>query len=167
MAIAIRRLGSEDVEAVHHILASRSVIQGTMRLPHPSLSYTRQRLEPSEAVIKLVATLDGAVVGYSELATYPNEPRHRHVGEINIIAVREDMQGQGVGRQLLHAMLELADRWLQITKMSLIVWEDNAGAIHLYTKAGFAIEGTLADYAFRDGEYINAHVMGRRSITRR
>jgi putative acetyltransferase len=162
MKIAIRRLISEDVEAVHHIFASRSVIQGTMRLPYPSLAYTQQRLEPSEAVTKLVATLDDQVIGYAELVTYPNEPRHRHVGDVNIIAVRDDMQGQGVGRQLLQALIDLADRWLQITKLNLIVWEDNRAAIHLYKQTGFAIEGTLTDYAFREGEYINAHVMGRR-----
>lgn len=79
-----------------------------------------------------------------------------------MIAVRDDMQGQGVGRKLMQAMLELADQWLQITKLGLIVWEDNCSGIRLYKGVGFVIEGTLADYAFREGKYINAHVMGRR-----
>ena len=41
------------------------------------------------------------------------------------------------------------------------VYTDNAAAIHLYEKFGFVIEGTKRKYAFRDGEYVDAHVMAR------
>lgn len=167
MNISIRRLQPEDTEAVHQIFASRSTIQGTMRMPYPSLASTRQRLEPSDDVIKLVATLEDEVVGYAELITYPNHPRHRHVGDINMIAVREDMQGKGIGRQLMRALIELADCWLQIIKLNLMVWEDNHNAIHLYKQVGFAVEGTLTDHVFREGDYINALLMGRHHPSRR
>ena len=164
MDILIRHLQVEnDAEAVHQIFLNPSVIQGTMRLPFAALDYTRQRLQPSEGIIKLVAIVDSEVAGYVELITYPNVPRHRHVGEVNMIAVSEAMQGMGIGRALMEAVVDLADQWLQLTKLSLIVWEDNYHAIRLYQQFGFVIEGTMADYAFREGEYINAHMMGRLS----
>ena len=162
MSILIRHFQTDDVTAVHEMCSSQTVINGTMRLPYQSLEYTRQRVEPKEGVIRLVAvTADDEVVGYSELITYPTVPRHRHVGEVNMIMVREGWQNQGIGRQLMHGMIDLADQWLQITRLGLIVWTDNERAIHLYQEMGFVVEGTMPHYAFGAGEFIDAHMMGR------
>ena len=166
MNISIRHLQPEDVNAVHEMCSSQTVINGTMRLPYQALDYTRRRVEPVDGIIRLVAVADEEVVGYSELITYPNVPRHRHAGEVNMIMVREGWQNQGVGRQLMEAMVDLADQWLQITRLSLIVWTDNHRAVHLYQEMGFEIEGTMPEYAFRAGTYIDAYQMGRLSPNR-
>jgi len=55
----------------------------------------------------------------------------------------------------------LAEQWMQIERLSLVVWTNNPGAIHLYEKMGFAIEGTMPAYAFHNGRYLDAYVMGR------
>ena len=128
MNIQIRHLQPEDVTAVHQMCSSQTVIDGTMRLPYQSLAYTKERVAPANGTIKLVAVLDEEVVGYSELITYPNVARHRHVGEINMIMVREGWQGRGIGRQLMAAMIDLAEQWLQITRLGLIAWTDNKNA---------------------------------------
>ena len=167
MTISIRHLQAEDATAVHEMCSSETVINGTMRLPYQSLDYTRKRVEPADGVVKLVAiTAEGGVVGYSELITYPNVPRHRHAGEVNMIMVRESWQNQGVGRLLMEAMVELAEQWLQLTRLSLTVWADNERAIHLYQEMGFSIEGTMPEYVFRAGQYIDAYLMGRLAPTR-
>ena len=164
MNIQIRHLQAEnDLDALHQIFSSASVIHGTMRLPFASKAYLHQRLQSQDGIIQLVATLADEVVGFLELITYPNVPRHRHVGEINMITVQEAKQGMGIGRALMETAVDLADQWLQLTKLGLLVWEDNDSAIHLYQQFGFVIEGTMADYVFREGEYINAHMMGRLS----
>jgi putative acetyltransferase len=124
-------------------------------------------LAPSDCVIKLVALVDEEIVGFAELITYPHVPRHRHAGDINMICVHDKMQGKGIGRALMEAMVDLADQWLQLTKLNLIVWADNESAIYLYRQFGFVIEGTMTDYVFREGDYINAHVMGCISPHRR
>jgi putative acetyltransferase len=41
------------------------------------------------------------------------------------------------------------------------VYTDNAPAIRLYEKFGFTIEGTLVDFAFRDGQYVDVYMMAR------
>lgn len=136
-----------------------------MRLPYGSLDATRKRLEPKDGVIRLAALAgaecDSEVVGFSELYTFPSAPRHNHVGEINMIVTAEEWQGKGVGRALMGAMVDLADNWLRIRRLSLVVWTTNDSAVHLYRQFGFDVEGTMPDYAFREGEFIDAFMMGR------
>ncbi len=108
----------------------------------------------------LVACVDGEVVGNLGLETSPTRPRIRHAGSIGM-AVRDDWQGQGVGTALMEAALDLADNWLNLTRIELRVYVDNSAAVALYKRFGFEIEGTHRRYAFRDGEYVDAYSMAR------
>ena len=55
----------------------------------------------------------------------------------------------------------MADNWLNLKRVELQVYTDNARAIHLYEKFDFVIEGTHKAFAFRDGEYVDAYSMAR------
>ncbi len=101
----------------------------------------------------------GEVVGHLALSVYAN-PRTRHSGHFGI-AVRDDWQGRGVGTALVRAALDIADNWLNLTRLDLRVYVDNAPAIALYERFGFVKEGTHRRFALRDGEYVDAHVMAR------
>ena len=87
-------------------------------------------------------------------------PRTRHTGNIGM-AVHDDWQGKGIGMALMEAALDLADNWLNLTRIELRVYTDNAAAIALYEKFEFEVEGTQRRLAFRDGEYIDAYSMAR------
>lgn len=78
-----------------------------------------------------------------------------------MIAVQEKWHGEGVGAALMGAMVDLADNWLQLRRLSLTVWTSNSSAIALYEKFGFNIEGTMPEFAFGEGKYVDAHLMGR------
>jgi len=161
MTYDIRHACDEDVPAVHDILLSEHVLDGTMRLPYQPLSYTQTRLAPENGIFKLVALDEARVVGFSELITYPNAPRQRHAGEINMIVTHPDWLGKGVGAALMAAMLSLADDWLRLKRVGLVVWVGNDSAVRLYERFGFVIEGTMPAYVFRRGAYIDAYHMGR------
>ena len=62
---------------------------------------------------------------------------------------------------MMKACLDLADNWLDLRRLDLRVYVDNAPAIALYKKFGFEIEGTHRRFALRNGEYVDAHVMAR------
>jgi len=100
------------------------------------------------------------VVGQLSLNTFLNHPRRKHVGQIGM-AVRDDWQGKGVGTALMEAVIDLADNWLNLTRLELEVFVDNTPAIKLYEKWDFKTEGTLVDYAFRGGEYVDTYIMAR------
>jgi putative acetyltransferase len=130
-------------------------------LPLQSVEGVRKRFfsETPEGLYHLVAWVDEEVVGHLGLETV-TRPRRRHVGEIGM-AVRDDWQGKGVGSALMEAALDLADNWLNLTRVELSVYVDNAAGVALYKKFGFEIEGTHRRFAFRGGEFVDAYSMAR------
>jgi putative acetyltransferase len=160
-AVTIRGLEERDDEAVHDLLTSDSVVEGSMRVPYSGLHTTRDRLQPKDGIHHLVAELDGRVVGFAELITYPPEPRHRHVAELNMVCTHPDFQRRGIGRALTEAVIDLADNWLNLRRLSLIVFEDNTHAVRLYEQLGFEHEGVMREFGFKRGAYLDALVMGR------
>jgi putative acetyltransferase len=134
---------------------------GTLQLPYPSQESWRKRLaEQGEGLYALGAYVGDELVGQLGLHTFPSISRRRHAGQIGM-AVRDDWQGKGVGTALMGAAVDIADNWLNLRRLELQVYVDNEPAIHLYQKFGFEIEGTSADFAFRDGQYVDAYMMAR------
>ena len=161
MKIVIRHAEPEDYRALHKIFSGPRVIEGSLQLPLPSEEMWRKRVsERLESVYALVACVGEEVVGDLTLDTHPTRWRRRHVGEIGV-AVRDDWQGRGVGTALMEAALDLADNWLNLTRIELNVYTDNEIGIALYERFGFEIEGTHRRYAFRNGEYVDAYSMAR------
>ena len=107
-----------------------------------------------------MACVEGEVVGSLSLHTSSTRWRMRHVGSIGM-AVRDDWQGKGIGTALMEAALDIADNWLNLTRIELRVYVDNAAGIALYEKFGFEVEGTHHRLAFRAGEYVDAYSMAR------
>jgi putative acetyltransferase len=160
-AITIRRAELSDAEAIQATFATPKAMAGTLQLPFPTVEMWRRRLAdvPAEDFL-LVAEVAGEVVGNLGLHLASKSPRRRHAGGIGM-SVRDDWQGRGVGAALMAAALDLADNWLNYTRLELTVYTDNAAALALYRRFGFGIEGTLKSYAFRGGRFIDAYTMAR------
>jgi putative acetyltransferase len=159
--LKMRRAEADDFEQVYEMFASAKVYAGTLQLPYPSREYWRRRLtENVDSVYYIVAIIDDRIVGMVSVATYPNRPRRRHAGAIGI-SVHADWQGKGLGKELMRAIVDFADNWLNLTRLELEVYADNEAAIRLYERFGFEVEGTLRQHAYRDGRYVDSIVMGR------
>ena len=159
--VNVRHAEPADYEAMHRIMSGPRAAAGTLQLPLQSAEAWRKRLaEPPDGLFMLVACVEGEVVGNLGLETSPNRPRMKHVGSIGM-AVRDDWQGRGVGTALMEAALDLADNWLNLTRIELRVYVDNSAAVTLYKRFGFEIEGTHRRLAFRNGEYVDAYSMAR------
>jgi putative acetyltransferase len=159
MEIRIRATEPSDVEAIARVYSTPMTIRGTLQIPYTSVDARRRRMEARPGGHNLVAEVDGEVVGSIGLSVH-DFPRRRHAATFGM-GVRDDWQGKGVGSALLEAVLELADKWLNLTRLEMEVYTDNEPAIALYKKFGFEIEGTLRKFAFRDGEYVDAFAMSR------
>jgi L-phenylalanine/L-methionine N-acetyltransferase len=160
MDITIRKAEPSDAEGIWKCYTAPQAFRNTLQLPYRSLESIRELLHKSgEGDHILVATVDSEVVGVIGLHT-SSRPRVNHRAEIGMM-VRDDWHGKGVGTAMMQAAIDLADRWLNLTRIELTVFNDNAPAIALYRKFGFEIEGTFRKYAFRDGEFVDAYAMAR------
>ncbi len=159
--IEIRHTEPADYQAVQAILSQPKAIWGTLQVPFPSVEVWKKRMaEQPENLYGLVACVDGDVAGTLGLRMITHSPRRRHVAKLGM-AVHDKWQGRGIGLALLNAAIDLADRWLNLTRLELTVYTDNAPAIKLYKRVGFKVEGTLERYSFRDGEFADAYTMAR------
>ncbi len=157
----IRRAEPTDAEAMRQIFSGSNAMRGTLQLPFPSTEMWRKRLaDPMDGTFNLLACVENEIVGQLGLHTFPHNPRRRHVGQVGM-AVRDDWQGKGVGSALMQAAMDLADNWLNLSRIELEVYTDNEHAISLYKKFSFVIEGTHIRFAYRDGQFVDVYAMAR------
>ena len=161
MTVTIRHAEPSDYEAIRDTMAQPRAYSGTLQLPLPAAEMWKKRLAdtPAEGHM-LVAVIDGKVVGNLGLHPAGKTARRKHVYSVGM-SVHDDYQRKGAGSALMAAAIDLADNWLQVKRLELTVYTDNPGALALYRKFGFEIEGTLRAYAFRNGEYVDAFTMAR------
>lgn len=161
MTLLIRHAEPGDYEGMRDVMAQPRAMAGTLQLPFPSLELWKKRLAEQKDTDKLlVAEIDGRIVGNLGLHPAAAQLRRRHAYAVGM-AVHDEFAGRGVGSALMAAAIDLADNWLQIQRLELTVYVDNAPAIALYRKFGFEIEGTHKRYAFREGAYTDSHTMAR------
>ena len=87
--------------------------------------------------------------------------RMRHVGKLEIY-VGEECRGMGIGLALMQAGLDWATQAEAVSKLSLAVFAHNSGAIRLYERLGFEVEGRrVNEYKMADGTYRDDLLMGR------
>ena len=160
-AIAIRRAEPADFEGVASVYEGPTAQSGTMQVPFPSREVWRKRLaEPPAGAHILVALMDGRIVGNGGLLPAESSPRRAHVMHLGL-AVHDDYQSRGVGKALMAALVDLADRWLPVRRLELQVYADNARAIALYERFGFREEGRHRGHTLRDGAYVDTVSMAR------
>jgi len=157
--LIIRAREPSDWVEIAALMELPKVRWGTLRLPFTSKEQWRKRMEnPSDDQTGIVAVLDGGIIGSAGF--WQKKGRCRHVGELGM-CVHDDFHRRGIGSALLAALIDVADNWLDLKRLELLVYVDNAPAIGLYRKFGFEVEGTQRGGTFRDGEYVDSLYMAR------
>lgn len=167
--VQIRRARLSDAAAFARTMGHPEVQPKLMQLPYASVAQWSAQLEtslaPGSPHLVLVAERADAhgdlqVVANAGLHPAGTLLRRRHAMSLGI-AVHPDAQGQGVGRALMSALCDWADRWGQVLRIELTVFADNHRAIALYRQMGFFDEGLHRGFALRDGAYADALSMAR------
>ncbi|NGM34263.1 GNAT family N-acetyltransferase [Methylobacterium sp. DB0501] len=159
MNVTLRAMRDSDVTDLYEMYNQRSFRDGTLALPYESFEAVRDWATPrSPRDLHLVAEAEGRAVGAAALR--PFYGRRAHAAEF-WIGVNDGFAGRGIGATLLSAIIDTADNWLNVTRIEMTVFVDNARAIALYRRFGFEIEGTHRAASFRNGAFADVHCMAR------
>jgi len=86
--------------------------------------------------------------------------KNAHVASIYYVYINPDYRKQGLGTQLLNTVIEdIKKLHPQVIKLKLEVSSAQAGAIHMYEKAGFVRAGTYKMEIMHQEEYYDAILM--------
>jgi putative acetyltransferase len=156
--ILIRAMEPADLPDITEAWNQPRAYAGTLQLPFTSLEARQQRHAAHAGSTRLVAVIDGKAIGMIFLGREEN--RRSHVGSLGM-AVHDAYAGRGAGTALMAAVVDLADNWLQIKRLELSVYADNARAIALYERFGFEREGFHRAYSWRNGVWADSISMAR------
>lgn len=84
--------------------------------------------------------------------------------EIGIMIGDKSVWNQGLGAEAVTLLLRHGFETLNLNRIFLRVYDNNPRARRSYEKAGFTLEGTLREAAFKRGAYGDVHIM---SVLRR
>ena len=110
---------------------------------------------------RLVARLDGRVVGWTALAPVSDRCAYAGVAE-NSIYVDPDAQGRGVGRALLTAVVASAERG-GIWTVQTGIFPENQASVRLHEACGFRVVGLRERLGQLHGRWRDVLLLERRS----
>ncbi len=105
----------------------------------------------------LVAEGGGAVCGWASLNVFNARRAYEHVADLSLYVDR-GARGQGVGRQLLEALV-LRARELGYHKLVLAAFPWNEAGMRAYRRGGFREVGIYREQGRLDGRWVDTIVM--------
>jgi len=165
MDFFIRPIEQKDAKGVNALRRMPGVFENILGIPSERIKRNEDYImnmgqdQHSFVAVTINESGDEVVIGTAGMSVLTNH-RTRHSAGIGIM-VHKDFQGQGVGKSLLQALLDIADNWLMLVRVELTVFCDNEKAIKLYEKLGFVKEGTKRMAAIRNGRYVDEYIMAR------
>ncbi len=105
----------------------------------------------------LVCIQDTQLVGWAALSSWSDRCSYKTTGEVSVY-VGEDQRGQGLGGQLLGALVA-AGRAAGIHLAVARIVEGNPASIAIHQKHGFKISGKMSEAGFKFGKYLDVIFM--------
>jgi len=75
------------------------------------------------------------------------------------LALAPSQHGRGQGGRCLAYLCDYAFKQLRLHRLETFNLATNGKIVTIKTGLGFALEGTMRDYQFKDGEYVDVNVM--------
>jgi len=157
--VLVRPAVSADAEAIrsiYNVEVTTSTVTFDLepRTPTEQLEWLERR---SGAHAVLVAERDGEIVGFASLSPYRDRPAYATSVEDSVY-VDHAHQGEGVGRALLTALLDVAAKHGFHMVMARIVGGHEA-SISLHRSLGFTTIGTEREVGRKFGRWLDVLLM--------
>jgi L-amino acid N-acyltransferase YncA len=112
---------------------------------------------------RLVARVNGQVVGWAALSPYSSRSAYWGVGEVSVY-VAAKARGKGIGQTLLRALIESAEA-AGLWTLQAGIFPENEVSIRLHAAEGFREVGRRERIGQLDGEWRDVVLMERRSAS--
>lgn len=112
---------------------------------------------PPNLMFKAVEQGTGQYVGHCELIRI--DWRNKAARMSRILVGPQALRGQGLGGQIVQALLHVAFKELYLHRVDLGVFDFNHPAIACYERVGFQMEGILRESRRHEDEYWNLCIM--------
>jgi L-amino acid N-acyltransferase YncA len=110
---------------------------------------------------RLMALQDRLAVGWAALSAVSSRPAYRGVAEVSVY-VAAAARGTGVGRALLHALVEASEA-SGVWTLQASIFPENAASVRLHERAGFRVVGRRERIAQQHGVWRDTVLLERRS----
>ncbi len=159
----IRDARAADLPAIqpiyaHHVLHGLASFEETP----PDAAELRRRFDEvrGRGLPYLVAEADGVLLGYGYCNLFRTRSAYRHTLEDSIY-VKPGMEGRGVGRALLAALIDRSTALGYRQLIAVIGDSGNVASIGLHASLGFAHAGVLRASGFKFGRWVDTVLMQR------
>lgn len=105
----------------------------------------------------LVAEIEGQVVGWASLSKWSDRLAYSETAEISLY-VHSSRRGQGIGRQLIAAMVAEGEKAGLHTLIARIA-AGNEASVRLHRTAGFELIGIMREVGRKFGQLLDIHLM--------
>jgi L-amino acid N-acyltransferase YncA len=111
---------------------------------------------------RIVATVEGTVLGFAALSPTSRRPAYAGVGEV-MVYVAASARGRGVGSLLMSELVRAAEA-AGIWTLQASIFPENVASIRAHERAGFRVIGRRERIGrFHDGRWRDTVLMERRS----
>lgn len=142
----------------HHVLTGTGTFEEVP--PTPEEMAARLARVQESGCAWLVAEEQGEVLGYCHFSPLGEAPTYRYTAQ-DSIHVRHDVHGQGLGKTLVAALLERAERAGFRQMVAVIADSENVGSIGLHLSLGFRQVGMLRGAGWKFGRWLDVLHMQR------
>ena len=160
--IAIRPITAEDTENIVRWRNSPSVVQNFIfripLTPEGHMRWYESRVQTGEVAQFVITEIE---TGFDIGSVYLRDIDHQNrKAEFGIFIGEAEVRGKGYGTKAAQLILQYAFSTLQLNRVFLRVFAENAAAIRSYEKAGFHREGVFRQDVIIDNQTYDMVFMG-------
>ena len=162
--VHIRPANAADIPHIVHIYAP-AVLTGSssfeLEPPDETEMARRMRAVLDGGYPYLAAEAGGRFAGYAYASVYRTRPAYRHSVEDSVY-IHPEMQGRGVGRALMQALIEDCTR-RGFRQMLAVIGDspNQPGSVRLHEVCGFRVVGQLPGIGYKFGRWVDTLLMQR------
>ena len=162
--IRLRELERGDIPVINRWRQNRA-LTATIGAPHRHIGievderWFEAYLQRRGTDVRCAVCTDGVpeLVGLTSLTGI--DPIHKHAEYHMLLGDRAE-HGRGLGTFATREMVRHAFQDLNLHRVYVYILDSNPAARRMCEKAGFQLEGTMREAAFKDGHYHDVHLLG-------